>query len=462
MANYHHNKRKKQMNEQYGVMLTATQKNGTNKQIALLPELSLSGEVVGVSVWYRETDGKQGKSNVWVYGSPDDDFYENEVLIDGVVAKKIQSAELETLNDAPQTYLARLNRFVRFTDGTPTSLDLLTTASNLADEIASKRSTALFARFDVSFANAEKKTYVERGQGRVIEVKSSFTTADTTDTALAAWATLRKPALNDPDVAEYVERIIWGQPEHTYLDFARENQFPVIINGEAGTGKTTASAYYAASRGLSLAVIECNTMMTEASVQGKYVPSGNGNELVWRNSAFATAATQPSVILLNETTRMPARTNALFLRVLHERELIMDTHHNEVIKLHPDCLIIADANYGYRGTMESDQAFLDRFAVKVEFAYDVELEKHFIPSPSLLELAKEMRRLAETDGSFSTPISTRLLKNFVKIAQGLSMDFAIGNFAHNFPADERSSVEMLFQTYADNISAELGVESVSL
>jgi len=452
-------------NDHYGVLLTAIQKNGTNKQVALLPRLNYNGDTMGVNVWHRTTDGKQGKHNVWVAGTPEPDFYENEFLIDGVVAKKLQTAEVETLNDAPQGYLARLNRFVRFTDGNPTTMNLLSTASDLADEITSKRSTALLARFDVSFANTDKKTYVERSLGDervVVEIKSNFTTADTTDTALAAWATLRKPALNDPDVAEYVERIIWGKAEHEYLDFARENQYPVIINGEAGTGKTTASAFYAASRGLSLAVIECNTMMTEASVQGKYVPSGNGNELVWRNSAFATAATQPSVILLNETTRMPARTNALFLRVLHERELIMDTHHNEVIKLHPDCLIIADANYGYRGTMESDQAFLDRFAVKVEFAYDVELEKHFIPSPSLLELAKEMRRLAETDGSFSTPISTRLLKNFVKIAQGLSMDFAIGNFAHNFPADERSSVEMLFQTYADNISAELGVESVSL
>lgn len=319
----------------------------------------------------------------------------------------------------------------------------------------SRRTSGWLAKYLVKTETETAKRYVEPTERSVKPITSDYRTADTSDTDLTAWATLRHPTMTDPDVKGYVERVMWGKPEHAYLDFARENQYPVIINGEAGTGKTTASAYYSASRSLPLAVIECNTMMTEASVQGKYVPSGNGNELVWRYSAFATAITQPSVILLNETSRMPARTNALFLRVLHERELIVDTHHNEIIPLHPDCLIIADANYGYRGTMDSDQAFLDRFAVKVEFAYDTEIEKHFIPSPSLLELAEQMRRLATADGSFSVPISTRLLKNFVATAKGLSLEFAIGNFAHNFPADERASVEMLFQTYADNIATEL-------
>jgi MoxR-like ATPase len=451
--------------ETYAVLITANHEQpkvpgmiGT-KQIALVGRSMLDGNFEP-KAYYRIIT-PSGVSSGWTDTPPNSEWWDQQELKAIVAHKLLVNDQLEIDNNTiPVNLLTALGDLKGFALSGSKFTDVV---NELHTEIATK-GTALFSRFTPGNSKpaTPARTYVEKADRKVFEITSDYTTADLAETSLSAWATLRKPQMTDPDVADYVERMIWGQPEHSYLDFARENQYPVIINGEAGTGKTTASAYYSASRGVPLAVIECNTMMTEASVQGKYVPSGKGNELVWRYSAFATAITQPSVILLNETTRMPARTNALFLRVLHERELIVDTHHNEVIKLHPDCLIIADANYGYRGTMDSDQAFLDRFAVKVEFAYDTEVEKHFIPSPSLLELAKEMRRLADTDGSFSIPISTRLLKNFVKIAQGLSMEFAIGNFAHNFPADERSSVEMLFQTYADNISAELGIESVEL
>lgn len=449
----------------YAVLITAHSTPDISQlrqkhQVAIMPEVFADGSMIPVA--YYRTISPNLVISEWTKRTPAMEWW-NGSQVETIVAIPIRPMD-HTLIENGECPTQLLTELQTLTGNAEITMgDLESVAKQLLAELSTK-GTALFTRFvpGNSKPTTIPKTYVERGDRKVFEITSDYTTADLTDTALSAWATLRKPEMTDPDVADYVERVIWGKAEHEYLDFARENQYPVIINGEAGTGKTSASTYYSASRGLSLAVIECNTMMTEASVQGKYVPSGKGNELVWRYSAFATAITQPSVILLNETTRMPARTNALFLRVLHERELIVDTHHNEVIKLHPDCLIIADANYGYRGTMDSDQAFLDRFAVKVEFAYDTEVEKNFIPSPSLLELAKEMRRLADTDGSFSVPISTRLLKNFVKIAKGLSLEFAIGNFAHNFPADERSSVEMLFQTYADNISAELGIESVAI
>lgn len=271
-------------------------------------------------------------------------------------------------------------------------------------------------------------------------------------------ATLRYPSKNDPEVAGHFERVIQGQKISSVLDYARNNQKAVMITGEAGTGKSTTAEYYAAIRNLPICVVECSSGIDSTMTQGKFVPTGTGKELMWRYSSMATAIQQPAVILLNEATRMPAKANALFLRVLAERELIIDTHHNEVIKVHDECLFIADANIGYRGTMSPDQAFMDRHAVKVEFEYDEVLERNFIPSDSLLELAKSMRQLARNEGKFTTPISTRLLKEFVATARGLSFRFAVYNFAQNFALDERQSVSMLLATYAENIANELNVE----
>jgi MoxR-like ATPase len=272
------------------------------------------------------------------------------------------------------------------------------------------------------------------------------------------WATLRRPQPTDTEVAGHFPREIEGQSIGAILDFARLNQKAVMITGEAGTGKSSTAEWYSATRGLPLAIVECNAEMNSRIVQGGFVPTGQGEQLEWHNSELATALGQESVVLLNEATRMSAKANALFLRILQERELTLDTHKNEKIKVHKNCLIIADANLDYRGVSKPDQAFMDRYALKVEFEYDEVLERNFIPSDSLLELAKAMRELARNENKFSTPISTRLIKEFVQTAKGLSFRFAVYNFVQNFPTDERQSVSMLLATYSQRISDELGID----
>ena len=158
---------------------------------------------------------------------------------------------------------------------------------------------------------------------------------------------------------------------------------------------------------------------------------------------------------------MTPKANSLFMKLLAEKELIIDTHHNEVLELHPDCLIIADANPSYRGTMLPDEAFLDRFTIKLEFDYDTEIEQRFIPSEHLLELATELRRAAVIEGKFSVPISTRLLLSFVDVALDLGYEAAVYNFVNAFPTGEREPLSMLFSTYEENITDDLALIEVA-
>jgi hypothetical protein len=269
------------------------------------------------------------------------------------------------------------------------------------------------------------------------------------------WASLSTPSR--AEVAGYIERTIDGLPEHAIFDYARSQSKAVTIFGHAGTGKTSSARHYAGLRGLPFTVFECNPQVDEEVVQGTWIPTGNGTELAWRYSELATALTQPSVVLINESNRMSAKANALFLRILQERELQVTRHKNETLKVHPECLIVSDSNPGYRGTVASDQAFLDRFAVRLEYKYDTELEKHFIPSSELLYLAQTLREQAEREDRWTTPVSTRLLKNFVDDARGLGFKFAVRSFVDAFPVEERDALRMVVEVHSDLIATELGV-----
>jgi hypothetical protein len=158
---------------------------------------------------------------------------------------------------------------------------------------------------------------------------------------------------------------------------------------------------------------------------------------------------------------MSPKAASLFLRLLQERELAIEPL-NKVIKVHPDCLIIADQNtgYGYTGTSKQDAALIDRFNLKVEFEYDTEIEKHFIQSPALLAFADGIRIAAKTADEFSVPMSTRVLINFQAQAQALGFTFAINSLLNNFPRTdgEREGIKMRLDADALTIASELGVE----
>jgi hypothetical protein len=134
---------------------------------------------------------------------------------------------------------------------------------------------------------------------------------------------------------------------------------------------------------------------------------------------------------------------------------------NEVIKVHPDVLFIADQNtgLGYTGTSKQDAALVDRFNIKLEFHYDKDIEAKFIPSPTLLEFAASIRQASELNDEFSVPMSTRILKNFVSQARSLNFEFAINSMLSNYPKmdGEREGIKMRFDADASQIADELGV-----
>ena len=267
--------------------------------------------------------------------------------------------------------------------------------------------------------------------------------------------------LTVPDVQPYYERNFESIPEHKVYDVARQTQQSVLLTGDAGTGKTSSARNYAAQRGLPFVVIECTQQIDNTVTQGRFVPTEDGKSAKWVYSQLATAIQQPSVVLFNEMTRMHPKSASLFLRLLAERELFIEPF-NEVIKVHDDCLFIADQNIGmgYNGTMRQDQALVDRFNIKLNFTYDTELERQFLPYPSLLNFADGIRKASDMgEDEFTVPMSTRLLQNFVTQASQFNWRFAVERLLSNFPNEtgERDAVKLRLESDAPQIANDLGV-----
>lgn len=272
--------------------------------------------------------------------------------------------------------------------------------------------------------------------------------------------------LTVPEPRLYIKRVKYGVSETDIYNFARNSQVDggspkvVVLTGDAGTGKTSSARNYAAEMRLPFVTVECTQQIDQSITQGRFVPTGHGNEMSWKYSQLASIIQGPGVVLINEVSRLNPKAASLFLRLLEEGELAIEPL-NQVIKAHKDCLFVADQNVGagYRGTQRQDDALLDRFNIKLEFEYDREIERQFIPSEALLDFATSIRQALELEDTFSKNVSTRMLQNFVEQAKGLGFEFAVNSMLNNFPKDEgeRDAVKMRFDINHTRIAEELGV-----
>lgn len=284
--------------------------------------------------------------------------------------------------------------------------------------------------------------------GKPLPVQSQLATHE-------EYATLETPTASTKGILGYISRTVHGLPEDDGYQLAQNLSQSICINGGAGTGKTSSARVQAYKRGVPFVQFECTPATTIAEVIGRFVATKDKGVALWRHSELVTAIQQPSVVLLNELTRMSPRSASYFLRLLEEREVYVPEL-GRVIKVHPQCILVADMNTGYRGTQNQDEALLSRFNHKWEFEYDRKIEAHFIPSENLLDLASKLRG-AYSEKRLHTPFTTRMLNNFVSQAPA-SFSYAVGMLVNCYPAgEERQAVLDAVYTHADGIAKDLGV-----
>jgi len=272
--------------------------------------------------------------------------------------------------------------------------------------------------------------------------------------AECVWANLSVPTLDH----EYLSRTIDGLGELDFYTRGIANGDAFLLSGEAGVGKTESVINLASYLNRPLVRIEMHQSLSLADTEGRLLPTLDGGWR-WHYSRLATGIKNGAVILLNELSRSLPSNATLFLGLLNERQLQIETL-NEVIPVHPDTIFIADQNIGHRyvGTRDQDPALLDRFNVKLEFGDDPAIESQLIPSPALLEIAHALRYLSKQEPSkHRTRVGLRMLLNFVKQAKVYNFTWAVNRFIANFPEAEREAVSLQFEARYINIAQELNV-----
>lgn len=266
--------------------------------------------------------------------------------------------------------------------------------------------------------------------------------------------------------SHYIERRVCDVPEFQIFDFALEKKMNVLIEGDAGVGKTSSVIAYCAQRGLSFFAVPSNSALDFTQLLGGLFPDENGH-LKWVDGAITQIVRNGGVLLINELNNAHKSLGQYLMSLADDRRSItLLSHDNETIRAHKDFLLIADQNPNYRYTQPLNEAWKDRFEIKLNYGYDRSIESKFIKSTSLLDLAYGMRSTSisdlgesRSDSStiFETPVTSRILKTFEKVATGLSYDLAVDIFCNNFTAEERSSARMLLEANEYNIKQDLNL-----
>jgi nitric oxide reductase NorQ protein len=268
-----------------------------------------------------------------------------------------------------------------------------------------------------------------------------------------------------PDIKwsqEYINRQLVGNTsEFDVYDTAMRNHENILIKGHAGSGKTLSVMAYASARGYRYYNVSCHVGVEPSQLFGKWNPNENGH-FHWQDGAVTDLVRNGGVLLLNEVNFMPERVSTVLFSLLdYRREIQLMDKDGEVVKAHPDLLIVADMNPAYRGTRELNQAWNDRFDHKLEFPYEPSIERKLIKNTAVIDMANQLRDRFEQD-EIQTPISTRALVAFMRSIDNLGLDYAMYSYINSFPTREKQAVELICQTYRANIEAGQGITGKSI
>jgi hypothetical protein len=359
---------------------------------------------------------------------------------------------------------------------------LETTPTATAPEAHNEVAGSLIARLEIG-DNSLNDYITDKRRNQGVSIKPIAKGVDTPIAQVAQVATTTTKVIERPTVSTtsqalvnamvsvpdkkwadtYINRkVVDGLTDYQVYDHALANGMNVLIEGHAGSGKTMSAQAYASARGMRYFNVACHIGLEASHLVGRWIPTPDGH-FRWQDGAVTEIVRNGGVLLFNEINFAPERFLTFIFSLLdYRREIQLMENGGEVIKAHPNLLIIGDMNPDYRGTRPLNQALADRFSIRLSFPYDKPIEQKLLKNRALVEMANQLRD-EFNKGTLVTPISTRSLVAFVTNAKTFGMEFATYNYINSFEGDEeRSAVRLVVNTHRDNIAEELGLAVLSI
>lgn len=263
----------------------------------------------------------------------------------------------------------------------------------------------------------------------------------------------------DPRIADaYVHRTIDGFEDFDILDAAMEDQENVMLTGPTGSSKTTVFRAYAAARGLPFAVVECNAAMDPGTVLGRTMLDPEGG-VRWIDGDFTLVVRYGGVALIDEIDMAHPRITAAFHQLLAVTRRMSIPEAGETVVAGRGGTGEAQMNLfgaalngrAYQGTVRLSEALQNRFPTQHDWDYDRDVEEALVASHRLIDMAENIRNLAE----IRTPLPTNALVEFERHVGRFNFPYASRLLVNRFAAEERGPVARALEANAAAIAADL-------
>ena len=427
----------------YAVFLQATQ--GSSIAQAIVAPRS---EMGGAQIYFRFTmEGARGRSARW------EDITGREAEILAPILGR-------ALDVAPVLVAMTVSDRLQIAErGSPTSLGTRAiAAAGKAPRQFDLDFTVQRAYFDHDLPGLVSRQDTETVKS-LATVLPAVTPEDVTPTTPVVH-TVKEPAFamaSVPDISiakAYVHRQVYGQHDFDIFAKACARKENILLKGPTGSAKTMSALAFAASVRRPTFTISGSVNFEASEAIGQQMLDPVTGLPYFQYGGAIEVIRDGGVLILDEINFIPSKVITPFFPLLDDRrEVVLKQNKGEIIKAHPNLLIVATMNPGYLGTQAMNFALANRFDHHLEWGYEESVEKKLVPCKALRDFASQLR----ANAAVATPVPTNALMSILSNTQEFSLDYALANFLARFDEAERKAVGYVLDSQRRNIEIDLGI-----
>lgn len=260
-----------------------------------------------------------------------------------------------------------------------------------------------------------------------------------------------------PADGSFIDREVFGLSGVQHVIDAIVLGENIMVNGHAGSGKSTLVEYVCGLLRLPYLRVDCSPNMSIPNLMGRSTVGGlmtdRDDVQGWlEGDLLFHLRWLPSVVLFDEINRMDAVGATELMSVTSEARVISVPEANLPMFKAKTLMFAATANpASYAGTFEVDEAVARRF-IKLPWGYDRATEDELIDSTTLVDVAWAIRGHQHIRSILPTSTLLRFQK---KVRYHGSGEAALGFLMEDFTGVEREAIDITLNGRMSIIVSEL-------
>jgi len=259
---------------------------------------------------------------------------------------------------------------------------------------------------------------------------------------------------NTTTTEEAPSRIVGQARIKKHLEVAATHNYPALLIGETGTGKTSIIQDLAERNGKQWVRFNLTGDTTVDEFVGKYTL--RAGETVWEDGILLQAMKNGHWLIVDEiNVALPEILFALHSLLDDDKFVVVANHNGEVVRPHEDFRFFGTMNpvEEYAGTKELNKAFQSRFAMILHMEYppkkeEIEIVRQHsgidkLTIAKMVDVAAQIRTAKKKNEVFYT-CSTRDLIHWAKLSSHIGMEDAFTASVLNKAMTDRDKLVKIY------------------